>query len=1155
MERQAHPFFLTWTDSRGVHRRELTRPFTIGRTPENDIMLDAPSVSRRHCVVTPRGAYIEVDASMSTNLVQSGGRRVATVRLSPGGSFTVGGTTFAVEAVGAAAPRQAAPVKRAMKPAQLGAIAGAASLGVLVVLAVAVVALTSGGGGTGTGTDMVSQHVAAAEGGVVAMPGGPSVTFPPGALDQDTTVTIREAQSAPASDGNSLGSVYEIDAGEAVLVEPATLRVPFDRSRVEGELNSDAVVLSYYDENLRDWQQVDSVIDLATSTVAFETEHFSKWQVQTGTSGASVNFALPYDKSNVAVRYVGGPHARANPPSAYCQKTRITSSGVDFGSRAPLRVLAIAPGRVVDIHLPELGKPEKPGAGYWVTLEHDNGLQSSYWHLQDRPKDTFPPMNVDDRVPQGFPVGNAGKSGGQAAVHAHIELERGHQAGDPYSGAPVSWHGRSMDGWTLWMHLVNGDSSIGYSYQGSATKGTPTVADIKIANDSASAGCVLASTTVTAHVGGQFDEGQEQSKNDDCALKVDDSTRFACDPGKYHLPSANCERHVVGGGCVDGSSPPLPSPEPSKTPPPVSPTDPVGQVPAAPSQASIKAIDKNTVEVSWKPASTNHTGVRVYGTGGTRLIEASASFTSIRINGFSPGEQVCVNVRAFNSAGESGNAYAGCATTSKEPAAQPPAAPSQASIKAIDKNTVEVSWKSASTNHTGFRVYGTGGTFLMEASASFTSLRINGFSPREQVCVNVRAFNSAGESGNAYAGCATTPKDPAAQPPAAPSQASIKAIDKNTVEVSWKSASTNHTGFRVYGTAGTFLMEGTGSSLTSLRINGFSPGEQVCVNVRAFNSAGESGNTYAGCATTSIDPAAQVPAAPSNVAIWPEPTLHLAWNDSSNNESGFRIYANGALFHILSAGMTSLPIIRGTDVYVGNVELVGTVCFAVSAYNSAGESARVGGSGNACHSFSVSYSLTLDLNDLPDGHTFTIGQGISLCYWLTPSNVPYGVRLFKSTNGSQYELISQWTDTGGGDCVDSTVGSPAGTRTYLAQAVVNGSVVAEDTTFIQIVATGGGGDQPGGTCEVPTQPSGLSATNASGGMLLSWQAVPAGACASVSYVVSNEFFPPFTAEVTGTSYLVSSAYLKDGLTNCINVAAMTAAGKSGDAQYCFIYHK
>ena len=337
------------------------------------------------------------------------------------------------------------------------------------------------------------------------------------------------------------------------------------------------------------------------------------------------------------------------------------------------------------------------------------------------------------------------------------------------------------------------------------------------------------------------------------------------------------------------------------------------------------------------------------------------------------------------------------------------------------------------------------------------------------MCVNVRAFNGAGESGNTYAGCATTPKEPATQPPAAPSQASIRALDKNTVEVSWKAASSNHTGFRVYGTGGTRLIEAS-ASFTSIRINGFSPGEQVCVNVRAFNGAGESGNTYAGCATTLKDPAAQVPAAPSNIGlsevyyVWcPDgdcPHWVLGWNDNSDNESGFRIYANGTLVGSAAANETG----AGVDDVIEGRE--GTVCFTVSAFNAAGESARVGGSGSACRSFSVSYHLTLDLNDLPDGHTFTIGQDISLCYWLTPSNVPYSVRLFKSTNGSQYELISQWTDTGGGDCVDSTVGSPAGTRTYLAQAVVNGSVVAEDTTFVQVVAAGSGGD-PGTQIDAP----------------------------------------------------------------------------------------
>ncbi|MCC6265920.1 MAG: thrombospondin type 3 repeat-containing protein [Dehalococcoidia bacterium] len=149
----------------------------------------------------------------------------------------------------------------------------------------------------------------------------------------------------------------------------------------------------------------------------------------------------------------------------------------------------------------------------------------------------------------------------------------------------------------------------------------------------------------------------------------------------------------------------------------------------------------------------------------------------------------------------------------------------------------------------------------------------------------------------------------------------------------------------------------------------------------------------------------------------------------------------------------------------------------------------------------VNYTLTLDLLDWTDGATFIIGDRIGFCYSLTPANVPFGIRLYKSSNGGSWEFISDWADSGGGGCLwVGTVSAPAGTRTYLAQAIVNGQVVAEDTTWIRVQG-GGGGNPPTGSCDrAPSTPTNFRLN----GNTLSWDVTdPGGSGCILEYEVNT----------------------------------------------------
>jgi pSer/pThr/pTyr-binding forkhead associated (FHA) protein len=62
----------------------------IGRAPTCDVVLEDPSVSRRHAVITRRGAATVILDDRSLNGVEVGGRRVAEAELRDGDVIRLG---------------------------------------------------------------------------------------------------------------------------------------------------------------------------------------------------------------------------------------------------------------------------------------------------------------------------------------------------------------------------------------------------------------------------------------------------------------------------------------------------------------------------------------------------------------------------------------------------------------------------------------------------------------------------------------------------------------------------------------------------------------------------------------------------------------------------------------------------------------------------------------------------------------------------------------------------------------------------------------------------------------------------------------------------------------------------------------------------------
>jgi hypothetical protein len=91
---------------------DLTAPSsTIGRAPENDLVVPDGSVSSRHGKINLKGESIEIEDLGSTNGTHVGGERVERAEVAPGGAFRLGNVQGIL--VGEAAPAEESPAAEA----------------------------------------------------------------------------------------------------------------------------------------------------------------------------------------------------------------------------------------------------------------------------------------------------------------------------------------------------------------------------------------------------------------------------------------------------------------------------------------------------------------------------------------------------------------------------------------------------------------------------------------------------------------------------------------------------------------------------------------------------------------------------------------------------------------------------------------------------------------------------------------------------------------------------------------------------------------------------------------------------------------------------------------------------------------------------------
>jgi subtilisin family serine protease len=177
-------------------------------------------------------------------------------------------------------------------------------------------------------------------------------------------------------------------------------------------------------------------------------------------------------------------------------------------------------------------------------------------------------------------------------------------------------------------------------------------------------------------------------------------------------------------------------------------------------------------------------------------------------------------------------------------------------------------------------------------------------------------------------------------PPAPPSALTAVVVSSSQINLTWVDSDNTEVGFKIERCSGVdctnFAQIATvGANVTTYANTGLTASTSYSYQVRAYNTAGDSGYSNIASAVTQAAPA--LPAAPTNLiaTVISKSQINLTWTDNSGNETGFRIErckgatcTNFALIATVGANVTSYS----------NTKLTAntTYRYRVYAYNAGG---------------------------------------------------------------------------------------------------------------------------------------------------------------------------------------------------------------------------
>jgi hypothetical protein len=268
--------------------------------------------------------------------------------------------------------------------------------------------------------------------------------------------------------------------------------------------------------------------------------------------------------------------------------------------------------------------------------------------------------------------------------------------------------------------------------------------------------------------------------------------------------------------------------------------------------------------------------------------------------------------------------------------------PTGLSANAVSATQVNLGWTDNASNETNYLVQrssdgGVTWNNLATLAADATNYSDTSVGAASTYVYRVQAYNTSVSSNYSNAASVTTPAVPTV--PATPINVAGSANSSTQITVVWNDVTTE-TGYRVQRSGDGVNWTTIGSvaaNATSYADSGLTPSTNYSYRVIAFNNAGDSVPSAVVQVRTQAAPVTTtVPAAPTNLRITggSSTSLILAWNDNSNNESGFSVERwNGFNWVVLGTVPANTTSVQNINLFPYSVYY-----YRTRAYNSAGYS-------------------------------------------------------------------------------------------------------------------------------------------------------------------------------------------------------------------------